>query len=134
MLQLLVVIIVHHLIILTIASTVYSQAKELLIILTIMSALQKKQTSINYTKAKTKFCLRLHYNGGSYLFVNEEKIYKFKADNEMSTFLLNFVEEEYLKNLVLLNLEKYLLKEMCMFFQSITMLLINLTYQTFKSI
>ena len=99
-----------------------------------MSALQKKQTSINYTKAKTKFCLRLHYNGGSYLFVNEEKIYKFKADNEMSTFLLNFVEEEYLKNLVLLNLEKYLLKEMCMFFQSITMLLINLIYQTLKSI
>ena len=31
----------------------------------------EKKFSINFTKAKTKFCLSLHYNGdNSYLFVN----------------------------------------------------------------
>ena len=37
--------------------------------------------SINFSKAKTKVCLSLHYNGDkSYFFVNRNKI-KFKADN-----------------------------------------------------
>ena len=36
--------------------------------------------SINFTVTKKKFCLNLHYNGAnSYLFVNDAKIYKFKA-------------------------------------------------------
>ena len=36
--------------------------------------------SINFTVAKKKFCLSLHYNGGnSYLFVNGTEICKFKA-------------------------------------------------------
>ena len=36
--------------------------------------------SINFTVAKKKFCLSLHYNGAnSYLFVNGTEIYKFKA-------------------------------------------------------
>ena len=35
---------------------------------------------INYTIAKKKFCLSLHYNGAnSYVFVNGTEIYKFKA-------------------------------------------------------
>ena len=37
--------------------------------------------SINFTVARKKFCLSLHYNGAnSYLFVNGTEIYKFKAN------------------------------------------------------
>ena len=41
--------------------------------------------SSNFTVAKEKFCLSLHYNGAnSYLFVNGTEIYKFKAkDSEI---------------------------------------------------
>ena len=36
--------------------------------------------SINFTLAKKKFCLSLHYDRvNSYLFVNGTEIYKFKA-------------------------------------------------------
>ena len=36
--------------------------------------------SINFTEARKKFCLSLHYNGEyNYLFVNGTEIYKFKA-------------------------------------------------------
>ena len=40
---------------------------------------------INFTKANTKFCLSLHYNGvNSYLFFNGTEIHKFKAkDSEI---------------------------------------------------
>ena len=40
---------------------------------------------INFTMTKKKFCLSLHYSGeNSYLFVNGEKIVKFKAkDSEI---------------------------------------------------
>ena len=39
---------------------------------------------INFTKANTKFCLSLHYNGyDSYLFVNGTEIIKFKAKDFM---------------------------------------------------
>ena len=38
--------------------------------------------SINFTLAKNRFCLSLHYNGAdSYLFVNGTEIYKFKAND-----------------------------------------------------
>ena len=41
--------------------------------------------SINFTVARKKFCLSLHYNGAnSYLFVNGIEIIKFKAkDSEI---------------------------------------------------
>ena len=41
--------------------------------------------SINFTAAKTKFCLSLHYNGANnYLFVNRTENYKFEAkDSEI---------------------------------------------------
>ena len=40
----------------------------------------EKMYSINFTVAKKKFCLSLHYNGAnSHLFVNGIEIYKFKA-------------------------------------------------------
>ena len=40
----------------------------------------EKMYSINFTLTKKKFCLSLHHNGeNSYLFVNGNEIYKFKA-------------------------------------------------------
>ena len=51
-----------------------------------------KRFSINFSKAKTKFCLSLHENGdNSYLFVNGKKICKFKQITKMSTCHLIFV-------------------------------------------
>ena len=72
-------------------------------------ALQKKKFSINFGKANTKFCLSLHYNANnSYLSVNKKEIFKFKADNRIVNFQLNFVLEVFLMDLLLLSLEKYL--------------------------
>ena len=59
------------------------------ILLALMEALvhQKKKIDINYSKAKTKFCLSLHYNDdNSYLFVNGKEIYKLKASNKNVNF------------------------------------------------
>ena len=40
----------------------------------------EKMYSINFTVTKKELCLGLHYNGAnSYLFVNGDEIYKFKA-------------------------------------------------------
>ena len=49
----------------------------------LMEALvHKKKFRINFTKAKTKSCLSLHYNGdNSFLFVTGKEIFKFKAIN-----------------------------------------------------
>ena len=42
----------------------------------------QKEFSINFPKAKAKFCLSLNYNSdNSYMFVNEKEIFKFKANN-----------------------------------------------------
>ena len=88
----------------------------------------KKKFSINYSRAKTKFWLSLHYNGGnSYLFVNGKEIFKFKANNKNVNFPIQFCLAAYLKNLMLFNLEKNLIKQMCLIFQSIMVLLI-MTY------
>ena len=47
-------------------------------------AAPEKVLSINFNKAKTKFCLSLHYNGiNSYFFINEKENYKFKASNRI---------------------------------------------------
>ena len=44
----------------------------------------EKKFNINFTKANTKFCLSLNYNGNnSYLFVNGKEIFKIKADNKI---------------------------------------------------
>ena len=37
------------------------------------------EAKINFTKTNTTFCLSLHYDGVSYLFVNGKEIIKFKA-------------------------------------------------------
>ena len=55
--------------------------------------------SINFTVAKTKFCLILHYNGAiSYLFVNGKELCKFKAkDYEIvaSPLCLGYISKDW---------------------------------------
>ena len=51
----------------------------------------EKKFSINFTKANTKSCLSLHYDAAnSYLFVNEKKIFKFKAGDRIVSFPSQF--------------------------------------------
>ena len=51
----------------------------------------EKKFSINFSKAKPKFCLSWHYNGdNSYLPVNEKEIYKLKASIENANFPIRF--------------------------------------------
>ena len=51
----------------------------------------EKKFNIFFTKAKTKFCLSLHYNAdNSYLFVNGTEIYKFKSSNKTNSFPSRF--------------------------------------------
>ena len=78
-------------------------------------AYHKKKFSINFSKANTK-C----YNGNNcYLFVNGKKSISLKLIIKILTFKLNFDA---------IDSEKYVLEEICMIFQLITMLLINLTF------
>ena len=52
---------------------------------------QKKRFSINFSKAKTKFCLSLHCNSdNSYLFVNGKEICEFKTSNKNANFPSQF--------------------------------------------
>ena len=55
-----------------------------------------------------------------------ENNYKFKAGNNNKNFQLNFVWEAYFKNLIKSNLDERHLKEVCLIFQSIAMILTNL--------
>ena len=65
--------------------------REMLLVLMEALVHQKKSSSINFRKAKTKYCLSLHYNGdNSYLFVNEKEICKFKASNKNVNFTTQF--------------------------------------------
>ena len=48
-----------------------------------VALVHRKKIYINFSKAKTNFCLSLHYNSdNNNFFVNGEEIYKFKASNE----------------------------------------------------
>ena len=67
------------------------EVKEILLVLIEALVDQKKKISVSFSKAKTKFYLSLYYNdGNSYLFVNRKEMLKFKANNAMSTFQLNY--------------------------------------------
>ena len=51
----------------------------------------EKKFSINFSKANTKFCSSLHYNGdNSYFFVNGKEVFKFKAENKNVNFPTQF--------------------------------------------
>ena len=61
----------------------------------------EKKFNINFTKANTKFCLSLHYNGEeSYLYVNKTEICKFKAKDNVSwyNFCLGSVSKDFTKD------------------------------------
>ena len=52
-------------------------------------------------KAKTKFCLSLHYNGAnSYLYVNKTESHKFKAHDNIlwNEFCLESISKDFKKN------------------------------------
>ena len=85
----------------------------------------EKNFTIIFSKANTKCCLSLHYHGdNSYFLLMKKKSLSLKPTLKMLIFQFNFLYEEYLMDLVLLNLQK----EMYMISQSNTMILINLTY------
>ena len=49
--------------------------------------MQQKKVNINFSKAKAKICLSLHYNGiDSYLYVSKREIHKFKAHDNISWY------------------------------------------------
>ena len=51
----------------------------------------QKKINIKFSKAKTKFCLSLHYNSdNSYLFVNGKEVCKFKSSNKNNNFPSQF--------------------------------------------
>ena len=64
----------------------------------------------------------------------ENKSLNLRLTTKMLTFQLSFASEVNFTDLVLLSLEKYLSIKMYMTFQSITILLTNLIYYTFRSI
>ena len=60
----------------------------------------EKKVNISFSKAKTKFCLSLYYNGDiNYLFIHRKEIYKFKADktDNFATILFRKHIYEYWK-------------------------------------
>ena len=83
---------------------------------------------INFTKQEKNFCLSLHYNrNNSYLFVNEVKIYQFKAKYfELIRYLLclgNISE-----NIQLLTWSKQDYVNMSMIFQLIIIVLMLIIF------
>ena len=75
----LVLIIVHHLIEIIVKMLSYD-------INDIFGSVEQ-MFSINFTKAKAQFSLRLHYNGdNSYFFFNRTEVYNFKANNRTVNF------------------------------------------------
>ena len=50
----------------------------------------KKEITVNFNKANTKFHLNLHYNSNSsYLLIKGNEIYEIKADNKKADSILS---------------------------------------------
>ena len=89
----------------------------------------EKKLSIIFGLANTKFCLSLNYNADNrYLFFNGKGIFKFKTDNKNANFPTQFCLESIFNGFSASVSREISFKKMCMIFQSITTLLINLTY------
>ena len=72
---------------------------------------EEKKIDINFSEAKTKFCLILHYNrDNSYLFVNRKEIYKFKASNKSVNFTCQFCLRRITNKFDYVDSEEVLLK------------------------
>ena len=90
---------------------------------------QKKKFSIKLSNANTKFYLSLHYDAdNSYLFVNGKEVFKFKANKKKDNFLTRFYLDSISNGVSTFGSTEVSLNGNVMIFQSITMLLINLTY------
>ena len=66
-----------------------------------ITLVQQKKIGINFSQAKTKFCLSLHYNGNeSNLYVNKTEICKFKSNYNISwyNFCLGSVSKVFTKD------------------------------------
>ena len=73
--------------------------------------------------------MSLHYNAdNSYLFVNEKEIFKFKADNKNVDFPSQFCLGSISNGISASQSREVSVMELCVIFQLITILLINLTY------
>ena len=87
-----------------------------------------KIINIIKSKANTKFCLSLHYNGdNSYLFVNGKKFFKFKTDNKNVNFPTQFCLGSISNGFSALESREVSLNGNVYDFKSITIPLINLT-------
>ena len=107
--------------------------KEQLIILMTTLVLQRKRLVLVLLKQRQNFawvCITMVIIFLS--FLTRKKFITLKFIIRISTFQFNFCKKTYLKNLMLLNLEKYLIKEICMISQSNTTLLINMTSNIHK--
>ena len=83
----------------------------------------EKKININFSKAKTKFCLTLHYNiANSYLFVNGKEIYKFEASSKYVNFSSKFCLGSISNKFDYVDSEEIYFKRMCIIFQLIMML------------
>ena len=95
----------------------------------------EKNFSINFTKANIKFCFEVNYNADdSYLFVNGKEIFKFKENNTNVTFSTQFCLRSISNRFSATLSREVSLNENMYDFSVITILLINLTYQTFINI
>ena len=90
---------------------------------------QQEKKGNNFSKEKTKFCLSLHYNSGNTcLLINEKETYKFKASNKNNSFPSHFYLGKISNKIDYAKSEEVSLKEICMIFELIMILLINLTF------
>ena len=128
------VLIMANLIVMTILRIKFKcLVMEQLIILMTTLVLQRKRLVLVLLKQRQNFawvCIRMVIIFIS--FLTRKKFITLKFIIRISTFQFNFGKKTYLKNLMLLNLEKYLIKEICMISQSNTMLLINMTSNIHK--
>ena len=92
----------------------------------------EKRFSINFSQANTKFSLSLHYNSDkSYFFLNRKEIFKIKAGNKIVNLATKFCLGSIYNRFSTTESWEVSLNgnvDTCMIFQSITVLLINLTY------
>ena len=88
----------------------------------------EKKFNVNFSKANTKFCLSLHYNADhSYLFVNGKQIFNLKLTKNVN-FPTQFCLESVSGGFSATESREVSLKRNCMIFQSVAILLVNLTY------
>ena len=101
MLWFLVLIIVHHLVLILGGINFLVLGEDPTQGINDSNGVEEKRISFNLSKANTKFCLSLHYNGDeSYLYLDKTKIYKFKTKDNITwyNFCLGSVSQDFTKD------------------------------------